>query len=126
MHFEIDWPVRLACAVTLNIYLGKPSNALASAGAQMIFVEHCQKVGDDDVHLQFGKPHAEARMPPNSPTNEAIWHFFVLGTFGKVSRRIPLLWIGIDSRIVVHIAKMICLVRRNRQSTITLLSHSCK
>jgi hypothetical protein len=116
-HFEIDGSVRLACRVTLNVHLGKALNIFASAVAQMIFVKHRQKVRGDDVHLQFGKPHAKARMPADTPANEAVWHFFILCTFGQVSGRIPLLWVGIDSGIVVHIAEMICLVRRNRQST---------
>jgi hypothetical protein len=55
-------------------------------------------------------------MPADSPTHEAVWHFLVLCTFGEVSGRVPLLWIGIDGRIVVRITEMIYLVRRNRQS----------
>jgi hypothetical protein len=51
----------------------------------MILVKRGQKVRNDDVHLEFGKPHAEARMPSGAPTHIPIWHFLVLGALGEVA-----------------------------------------
>ena len=76
----------------------------------MILVERCQEVRDDDVHLQFGKPHAEAGMPCQTPACITILHFLVLSPFRKVARRIPQLRIGIDGRILVDVTEMINLV----------------
>ena len=67
---------------------------------------------NDDVHLEFGKPHAEARMPSDAPTGIPIWHFLVLGALGEVTRRIPLLRVGIDGRIVMSCPEKICLGRK--------------
>lgn len=80
----------------------------------MILVERGQKMRDDDVHLEFGKPHAEARMPSDAPTHVPIWRFLVLGALGEVARRIPLLRVGIDSGIVMGCREMIYLGRTER------------
>lgn len=78
----------------------------------MILVKRGQKMRNDDVYLEFGKPHAGTRMPSDTPTYISIWHFLVLGTLGEVARRIPLLWVGIDSRIPMGRPGMICLGRK--------------
>jgi hypothetical protein len=77
----------------------------------MILVERGQKMRDDDVHLEFGKLRAEARMPSDAPTYVPIWRFLILGALGEVARRIPLLRVGIDSRIAMGRREMICLGR---------------
>jgi hypothetical protein len=82
----------------------------------MIFVKHGQKMRNDDVYLEFGKPHAEARMPSGAPTHIPIWHFLVLGALGEVARRVPLIWVGIDSRILMGRPEMICLGRKRAVS----------
>jgi len=80
----------------------------------MKLVERGQKMRDDDVHLEFGKPHAETRMPSGAPTHISIWHFLVLGALGEVARGIPLLRVGIDSGIVMSGRERICLGRTER------------
>lgn len=65
---------------------------------------------DDQVHLQFGKPHPQAWVPPQTPTGIAIWNFLVFGASREVTRRIPLLRIGVDGRILVGIAEMVGLM----------------
>src|SRR5205085_110025 len=80
----------------------------------MILVERGQKMRNDDVHLEFGKPHAETRMPSDAPTHISIWRFLVLGALGEVARGIPLLRVGIDGGILMSRPEMICLGRTER------------
>jgi hypothetical protein len=77
----------------------------------MILVERGQKMRNDDVHLEFGEPHAKARMSSHTPTRIPIRHFLVLGALGEVARRIPLLRVGIDGGILMGRREMICLGR---------------
>ena len=111
MHFQVNRPDWLACGMTLDIHWGQFANRLSGAVAQMVFVKLSQEMCDDDVHLQLGKPHAQAGMPCQTPACIAIVYFLVLGALRKVARRIPLLRITEYGRVLVGIGEMICLAR---------------
>lgn len=101
----------------MKIYLGKPADDFASGAAKVMFIEHGEEVCENDSDLQFGKSHTEARMPtlpPLPPLSQVPkLYFLILSPFGKVTGRIPLLQVRVDSGTVVNMAKMIRLVEKD-------------